>query len=377
MEKEIEVYILASPHPQFDEILDFPPAGIKFKVDRIKSQYHSWFSDFKIFVHHKLLSFFPLPRMTHIKTTSDIIHSTRGILQIRPNKPWIVDLESGGIFTSFNYESLNNVIVKKLIHSSLNSKKCKKILPQSEAAKQDLLKAIDCTDFKDKIEVLYLAMRPCKKKRPVRKDNKVKITFIGKLCYGKGGHDVLKAYEILTKKYDNLELKFKSDVPEKYKSLQLPGLKFIGGHLSREELFDEMYLNSDIFVLPTHTDNYGVVFLEAMSAGLPLVGTKSFTVPELIEDGKNGFLVDTPYTWENYLKSPKKGFKQKDFMQDIEKDHPEIVKQLVDKLSILIENKALREKMGRYSRELIENGKFSIKKRNEQLKRIYQEVLEK
>ena len=57
-----------------------------------------------------------------------------------------------------------------------------------------------------------------------------------------------------------------------------------------------MYLSADIFVLPTMKDHYGVVFLEAMSAGLPLVGTRSFTVPELIEDGKNGFLVEPRHT---------------------------------------------------------------------------------
>ena len=52
-----------------------------------------------------------------------------------------------------------------------------------------------------------------------------------------------------------------------------------------------MYLESDIFVFPTQKDHYGVVLLEAMSAGLPLVGTRSFTVPELIKDGYNGFLI--------------------------------------------------------------------------------------
>ena len=157
----------------------------------------------------------------------------------------------------------------------------------------------------------------------------------------------MKAYEILTKKYNNLELKFKGDeFSEEDKKLEkLPGLKLIKGFLSRDKLFNEMYLNADIFVLPTHSDNYGVVFLEAMSAGLPLVGTTSFTVPELIEDGKNGFLIKTPYSWENYLiqkKGKNIGFKDKEFTKDVRKLHPEIVKQLVEKLSILIEDRRLK-----------------------------------
>jgi len=283
--KTIKVHILASPHPQFDEILDFPPEGVKYEVDRVKTSYHGWFTEKKIALHGKLMSIFPIPRMTHTKTNADIVHSTRGILQIKQKKPWIIDLESGGIFVSFRYGALRNPITKKIIIDSLKSKKCKKILPQSEAAKRNLMKVIDCGKFKDKIEVLYLAMRPCKKKKVNRKDKKIVLLFLGQNFHGKGGHDLLRAYEILTKKYHNLELKFKGDIPENYLSLakSLKGLEIIDKYYSRDGLFNEMYLKSDIFVLPTHQDNYGVVFLEAMSAGLPLVGTTSFTVPEFFK----------------------------------------------------------------------------------------------
>jgi len=376
--KTIKVHILASPHPQFDEILDFPPEGVKYEIDRVKTSYHGWFTEKKIALHGKLMSIFPIPRMTHTKTKADLVHSTRGILQIKQKKPWIIDLESGGIFVSFRFSALRNPLTKKIIGNALKSRKCKKILPQSEAAKKNLMKVVDCSKFRDKIEVLYLAMRPCNKKKINRKDKRIILSFIGKEFYGKGGHDLLKAYEILTKKYKNLELKFKGDIPKKYLPLakKLKGLKIINEYFSRDKLFDEMYLSSDIFVLPTHSDNYGVVFLEAMSAGLPLVGTTSFTVPELIEDGKNGFLIKTPYSWENYLDKKNK-LNTKKIVKDWEKSHPEIVKQLVEKLSILIENKRLREKMGENGRKMIEdeNGKFSISKRNRQLRKIYEEAL--
>ena len=42
---------------------------------------------------------------------------------------------------------------------------------------------------------------------------------------------------------------------------------------------------------------------------------------------------------------------------------------------ILIENKKLREKMGKNSFKLVDTGKFSIKKRNKKLRRIYDEAL--
>ena len=81
MEKEeITVHILASPHPQFDEILDFPPKNVKYDIDRVKTSYHGWLTEKKIALHGRLMSILPIPRMTHTKTDADLIHSTRGIL---------------------------------------------------------------------------------------------------------------------------------------------------------------------------------------------------------------------------------------------------------------------------------------------------------
>jgi len=48
--------------------------------------------------------------------------------------------------------------------------------------------------------------------------------------------------------------------------------------------------SADIFVLPSLSEGLPLVVLEAMSSGLPLVTTNIMGVPEIIEDGKNGFL---------------------------------------------------------------------------------------
>jgi len=370
-QKKLKVFLLASPHPQFDEILDFPPEGIEYEKTRTKLKYHGLLSEMKIKLHNTLNNIIPIPRMIKIKTDANLIHSSRGIIIVCSDKPWIVDVECGNVFTSFNWKAMRNPLAQRIIRKALLSKNCKKILPQSEAAKRNLLLALNCKGFEDKIEILYLALRSCKKKKVNRKDGKVILSFIGKAFYAKGANDLLEAYAILAQKYKNLELRFKGDIPKEFSKTRLPGLKFIKGNFSRDKLFEKMYLNADIFVLPTHIDNYGLVYLEAMSAGLPLVGTTSFTVPEIIKDGKNGFLIKTDLSWENYFPYDK----EKEFNRELKKIHPEIVSQLVEKLSILIENKALRERMGKYNRHLIEKGKFSIKERNKKLRRIYDGAL--
>ncbi|WP_284505520.1 glycosyltransferase [Caballeronia sp. INDeC2] len=52
-----------------------------------------------------------------------------------------------------------------------------------------------------------------------------------------------------------------------------------------------IFRGSDLFVLPTHQEALGQAFIEAMAAGLPVIGTRVDGVPELIEDNVNGLLV--------------------------------------------------------------------------------------
>lgn len=57
---------------------------------------------------------------------------------------------------------------------------------------------------------------------------------------------------------------------------------------------DEMpsvYKGSDMFVLPSENETFGQVFIEAMSCGLPVIGTKVGGIPEIISDSYNGYLV--------------------------------------------------------------------------------------
>jgi len=63
------------------------------------------------------------------------------------------------------------------------------------------------------------------------------------------------------------------------------------GWKSREELL-EIYSQADVFVMPSLVEALGVAFLEAMACGLPVIGTKVGGIPEIIEHGRNGLLVE-------------------------------------------------------------------------------------
>ena len=72
------------------------------------------------------------------------------------------------------------------------------------------------------------------------------------------------------------------------------GLKInIIRHLSvnKEELVKH-YSNCDVFVLPSINEGFGIVFIEAMRFGVPVIGPERQGPGEFIVDGRNGFVVN-------------------------------------------------------------------------------------
>ena len=51
--------------------------------------------------------------------------------------------------------------------------------------------------------------------------------------------------------------------------------------------------NSDIFVLPSLSEGFPLVILEAMASGLPIIATKVGGLPSIIHENENGFIIET------------------------------------------------------------------------------------
>lgn len=63
------------------------------------------------------------------------------------------------------------------------------------------------------------------------------------------------------------------------------------GFVRRDEL-PELYRQYDVFALPSQTESFGLVFAEAMSCGLPIIGTFVGGIPELVRHETDGILVN-------------------------------------------------------------------------------------
>lgn len=144
-----------------------------------------------------------------------------------------------------------------------------------------------------------------KEKKFKKKQNKIKrILFVGRIIERKGIPYLIKSLpEILKKEKTEIRLVGKGDKKEFKKiillieRLGLRGYVKILGEISSKQLGEE-YKKADVFVLPSiidskgDTEGLGVVLIEALSYGIPIIGSNVGGIPDIIIAGKTGLLVE-------------------------------------------------------------------------------------
>lgn len=174
------------------------------------------------------------------------------------------------------------------------------------------------------------------KKLSDNSDN-IEILFVGRLEYRKGIDIIFECIPYICKKYNNVIFRFCGDntinMPNSettYKDYFLSKYNefservIFEGYISDEEIIDR-YSNCDIFIAPSRFESFGLIFLEAMIFSKPVIGTNIGGIPEVVENGVSGIL--------------------------IENENSEDLKNALIKL---IENKDIRESMGKNGRRIYE-----------------------
>jgi len=364
------------PHPSTYEIIDFPPEGIIYKYPQIlrsEKEKVSLLHKLKVKIWLKYLKNNP-PIIPLFPKDCDVIHMTNNLLNLG-RTPWVLDVENVWSLMGFRLSNFKNKKYFLAIKKNLSSRYCKKLIPYTNASKISLLNN-GFKGLENKIEVVYLAKKAVEDfKKP--KNKTPVILWMGRRFFEKGGYTVLRVFDKLEGKAD-FKMVIRGPVPEKLKK-QYSSKGNLIIYDSKDFAFDktwkEMYEEADIFLYPTNLDSFGNAFLDAMNHKTPIVTCDMFSAPEIVEDGVNGFVVKHPMKWHNekfqmvYSSFEEYIEKLKTFEDDL------YFSKLAEKVLILLRDKKLREKMGKAGRKEIEEGKFSIEKRNKKLRKIYEEAI--
>ncbi|MGD0792408.1 MAG: glycosyltransferase [Terriglobales bacterium] len=122
------------------------------------------------------------------------------------------------------------------------------------------------------------------------------ILIVGNLLCGKGHELVLRALGNLRSSFPRLRCRIIGEGPDRAQFEALARELGIGqqvqfvGQQSRSEVAEAMRRCS-VFVLPSRNEGLGCVYLEAMSCGKPVIGCRGQGIDEVIEHGKNGWLI--------------------------------------------------------------------------------------
>ena len=177
------------------------------------------------------------------------------------------------------------------------------------------------------------------------------VLFVGRLAYSKGLTYLVKAIPNVIEQYPDVHFVFvgkdwgvKSALIYQAKKLGVADSIVFTGPLFGDE-FLGAYLAADVFVLPSIAgEAFGIVLLEAMAAGKPLIASNVGGICDLVINNINGFLVP-----------------------------PADVGALTEKILTLLKNKKLASHMGEVNKEKARN--FSWEKIVTRLEEVYHQLV--
>jgi colanic acid/amylovoran biosynthesis glycosyltransferase len=182
-----------------------------------------------------------------------------------------------------------------------------------------------------------------------RATSEIVIGTAGRLVELKGIEYLVRAAAALRSEFPALRVEIAGSGPQREKleeAVVRVGLKEQVRFLGWIDNISSVLPRWDVFVMPSLEEGFPIAALDAMAAGLPVVATSVGGVPELLEDGKSGWLVPS---------------------RDVEA--------LASRLHLLIGNPELRRSMGTAGYARVRDH-FSAKQMTESFARLYDELLD-
>ena len=190
-----------------------------------------------------------------------------------------------------------------------------------------------------------LSKKELRKKFGFNESEKI-ILYVGTLRPVKGITHLIEAVNIVSEKNKRLLLighgEERKHLENLVKKLKIENIVTFVGVVPNKKVIEYM-VASDVFVLPSLSEGFPNVILEAMASGLPIVASNVGGLPEIIKNVENGFLVD-----------------------------PKNPEQIAEKILIILNDEKLRKTISRNNKE--EAKKYSWEKVIDRLEKIYFKV---
>lgn len=331
---------------------------IEFIEDTILS---NWNADKKLRFRSILSKLCPI-NMRIIKDAqyqqTDYIYTWGCVPVTKIRKPYVMEMDNPACICFYNQLWLR--LLNPVLRMILGSHRLKTIVCISEACKKSIEVEYG-KQISDKVRVVYPYIAD-KNISTVHKTNKkIEFLFVSTQFLLKGGRETMHAFERLASVRDDFHLTLVTNLnEEQQKQYDLPFVTYVKANLNKKLLHDNYFSKADVFIVPSFQDSFGMVYLEALSYGLPIIATKIFATPEMVYDGENGFLVPSPIHFykDNYQFNPK--YKNGGVVEEIEKHglYQETAHNL-EKCILKIMDDKTREEMRKRSQEIFKD-KFSV-----------------
>ena len=184
---------------------------------------------------------------------------------------------------------------KKAVQFSINHSEY--VTAVSQSLKEDTERLFDITsniqvipNFIDRDKINFKNV-PCEKGQ-IAPDDQLIITHISNFRPLKRILDILKTFKKVSEKL-NVKLLMVGDGPEKERAMRYCRAQSMEDSvlfLGRSNQIDEILCFSDLFLLPSEQESFGLAALEAMVHGVPVVCSNVGGLPEVIEEGVSGYL---------------------------------------------------------------------------------------
>ncbi|MEZ4525963.1 MAG: glycosyltransferase family 4 protein [Desulfobacterales bacterium] len=124
------------------------------------------------------------------------------------------------------------------------------------------------------------------------RDDEILLLFISNDHRRKNLAAVLEAMQLLEDKKYRLLVAGSGEIGPYQKKAAKCKIEGQVGFLGHRPRMERYFAAADLFVFPTHYDAFGNVCLEAMACGLPVIVSDTCGAAELIQQGKNGFVLE-------------------------------------------------------------------------------------